>query len=64
MKLRVLLLRRGRAFGMCAGASYVDIFPLMREQMRSGMTAPDGLHPSAAAYAQWADALKHPLGPR
>jgi acyl-CoA thioesterase I len=40
-----------------AGASYVDIFPLMRRQMQDGMTAPDGLHPSAEAYAAWADAL-------
>jgi len=40
-----------------AGGAYVDIFPLMREQMRRGMTAPDGLHPSADAYAAWADAL-------
>lgn len=39
------------------GASYVDIAPLMREQMRDGMFASDGLHPSAAAYAQWAEAL-------
>ena len=43
------------------GGTYVDIFPLMREQMRAGMTAPDGLHPSADAYAQWADALKERL---
>ena len=40
-----------------AGASYIDLFPLMREQMRRGLIAPDGLHPSAAAYAQWAEAL-------
>ena len=40
-----------------AGASYVDIFPLMREQMRRGMLAPDGLHPSAAAHAEWAVTL-------
>ena len=40
-----------------AGASYVDIAPLMREQMRRGMFASDGLHPSVAAYAEWADAL-------
>ena len=46
-----------------AGASYVDIFPLMREQMRKGMTAPDGLHPSADAYAAWADALADALRP-
>ncbi len=44
-----------------AGGSYVDIFPLMREQMRQGMTAPDGLHPSAAAYAEWAEALRDVL---
>jgi len=44
-----------------AGGTYIDIFPLMREQMRTGMTAPDGLHPSADAYAQWADALKERL---
>ena len=41
-----------------AAGRYVDIFPLMREQMRKRMTAPDGLHPSADAYAEWADALK------
>lgn len=40
-----------------AGASYLDLFPLMREQMRRGMVAADGLHPSAAAYAEWAAAL-------
>jgi len=40
-----------------SGAVYLDIFPLMREQMRRGMLAPDGLHPSAAAYAEWARAL-------
>ena len=44
-----------------AGATYIDIFPLMREQMRRGIFAPDGLHPSAAAYAEWADALKDRL---
>ena len=44
-----------------AGDTYVDIFPLMREQMRTGMTAPDGLHPSAGAYWQWAGALKEEL---
>ena len=40
-----------------ASATYVDIFPLMRDQLRHGMLAPDGLHPSAEAYAQWAEAL-------
>ena len=39
-------------------AVYVDIFALMREQLRRGMFAPDGLHPSATAYAKWADALR------
>ena len=44
-----------------AGATYVDIFSLMRDQMRRAMFAPDGLHPSAAAYAEWADALREQL---
>ncbi|MGH2490579.1 MAG: SGNH/GDSL hydrolase family protein [Candidatus Limnocylindria bacterium] len=44
-----------------AGAAYVDIFPLMREQLRRGMLAPDGLHPSANAYAEWAEALRERL---
>lgn len=51
-----------------AGGVYIDIFTLMREQMAAGETAPDGLHPSAEAYAAWADALRGPLsatiGPR
>jgi acyl-CoA thioesterase-1 len=46
-----------------ARATYVDIFPLMREQMRRGMLAPDGLHPSAAAYAEWASFLLGRLPP-
>ena len=44
-----------------ASASYIDIFPLMREQMRRGMIAPDGLHPAAAAYAEWAAWLRDRL---
>jgi acyl-CoA thioesterase I len=44
-----------------AGASYIDIFRLMRDQMRRGMFAPDGLHPSAEAYGEWADALRERL---
>jgi len=44
-----------------ADAVYVDIFPLMRDQMRRAMLAPDGLHPSAAAYAEWAEALRDRL---
>ena len=37
-----------------ARASWLDLFPLMREQGRKRMFAPDGLHPSAEAYAEWA----------
>jgi lysophospholipase L1-like esterase len=40
-----------------ARASWVDLFPLMREQGRKKMVAADGLHPSAEAYAEWAQAL-------
>ena len=40
-----------------AGADWVDLFPLMREQGRLGSFAPDGLHPSADAYAAWARRL-------
>ena len=39
------------------GGSWIDLFPLMREQARKRMIAPDGLHPSAEAYAEWARAL-------
>jgi lysophospholipase L1-like esterase len=45
------------------GGRYLDIFPLMREQMRTGMTAPDGLHPSGAAYREWAGELTGQLLP-
>lgn len=43
------------------GARYIDLFPLMEEQGRAGMFAPDGLHPSAAAHDAWADALARAL---
>ena len=46
-----------------AGGRYVDIFPLMREQARLGMLAPDGLHPSAEAHEQWAAQLDELLIP-
>jgi lysophospholipase L1-like esterase len=46
-----------------AGGRYVDLFPLMRDQARRGMLAPDGLHPSAEAHAQWAEALDPVLIP-
>lgn len=41
-----------------AGGRYIDLFPLMRRQADAAMLAPDGLHPSAAAYAEWAAALE------
>jgi lysophospholipase L1-like esterase len=44
-----------------AGASWVDLFPLMREQGRRRMFAPDGLHPSAEAYGEWARELDRTL---
>jgi lysophospholipase L1-like esterase len=50
-----------RAEAERAGAAYVDVGPLMRDQMRRGMLAPDGLHPSATAYAEWARALRDRL---
>ncbi|MDQ2912673.1 MAG: SGNH/GDSL hydrolase family protein [Chloroflexota bacterium] len=40
-----------------ANASWIDLFPLMRDQARKRMFASDGLHPSAEAYAEWARAL-------
>jgi lysophospholipase L1-like esterase len=40
-----------------ARAQWMDIFPLMREQARERVFAPDGLHPSAEAYAEWAREL-------
>ena len=40
-----------------AGAEWIDLFPLMREQGRKRMFAADGLHPSAEAYAEWAREL-------
>jgi acyl-CoA thioesterase I len=40
-----------------AGALWIDLFRLMREQARKKMFASDGLHPSAEAYAEWARAL-------
>jgi len=44
-----------------AGGSWIDLFPLMREQARKRMIAPDGLHPSAEAYAGWASELARAL---
>lgn len=44
-----------------AGGTYVDLFPLMRRQAEAGMVAPDSLHPSAEAHAEWAAALEETL---
>jgi lysophospholipase L1-like esterase len=46
-----------------AGGGYLDLFPLMRQQARRGMLAPDRLHPSAEAHAQWAAAIDELLRP-
>jgi acyl-CoA thioesterase I len=43
-----------------AGARWIDLFPLMREQALKKMVAADGLHPSAEAYTEWARALATP----
>ncbi len=46
---------RGEAEG--AGSRYVDLGTLMSDQAERRLFASDGLHPSAAAYAEWADAI-------
>ena len=40
-----------------AGVRYVDLTPTMNAEIDAGHIAPDGLHPSAAAYDAWAGAL-------
>jgi lysophospholipase L1-like esterase len=40
-----------------AGARWVDLFPRMRRQADARMFAPDGLHPAARAYDDWAEDL-------
>jgi lysophospholipase L1-like esterase len=44
-----------------AGARYVDLFPLMTKQAQAKDIAEDGLHPSAHAHLQWAEALAQEL---
>jgi lysophospholipase L1-like esterase len=39
------------------GGQWQDLGPLMSTQADRAMWAPDGLHPSAEAYDQWAEAL-------
>lgn len=46
-----------REEALSAGSRYLNLFPLMRAQARRAMFAPDGLHPSATAHAEWARRL-------
>lgn len=46
-----------------AGARYVDLYPLMHKQAEAKMFASDGLHPSARAHAEWAEALYEQVEP-
>ncbi|MEO7092843.1 MAG: SGNH/GDSL hydrolase family protein [Polyangiales bacterium] len=39
------------------GARFVDLESLMRAQAEAHMVASDGLHPNAAAHAEWAEAI-------
>ncbi len=43
------------------GAEWVDLVPLMQQQAAKGQLAADGLHPSAAAYDEWAAELARVL---
>jgi acyl-CoA thioesterase-1 len=40
-----------------AGARYVDLAPLFRDEARAQLFAPDGLHPSAKSHDAWAAAI-------
>lgn len=53
MAFNTILQEEARA----AGARYVDLYPLMHRQAEAKMVAGDGLHPSARAHAEWAEAL-------
>jgi lysophospholipase L1-like esterase len=44
-----------------AGARYLDLFPLMTRQAEAQDLAVDGLHPSAHAHLEWAEALANPV---
>jgi len=50
-----------QAEAKAAGARYLDLWPLMRKQADAKKVAPDGLHPSAAAHLEWAEALAKEL---
>jgi lysophospholipase L1-like esterase len=47
-----------RAECEAVGGQWADLRALMTAQADRGMWAPDGLHPSAEAYDQWAEALE------
>ncbi len=44
-----------------AGARWADLDALMRRQAEAAMFAPDGLHPSAEAHDEWAEALSRAM---
>jgi lysophospholipase L1-like esterase len=46
-----------------AGARFVDLYPLMHKQAEMKMLASDGLHPSARAHDEWAEALYRQVEP-
>ena len=46
-----------------AGARYVDLYPLMHKQAEAKILAGDGLHPSARAHDECAEALYEKLEP-
>lgn len=47
-----------------AGVRFVDLGPLLARQAREGLMDKDGVHYSARAYEQWAEALAKDLLPR
>jgi lysophospholipase L1-like esterase len=42
---------------VAAGGRYIDLFPLMEDEAKAALLAPDGLHPNAACHDAWAQAL-------
>jgi lysophospholipase L1-like esterase len=46
-----------REEALATHARWIDLEPLMQQQAAAQALAADGLHPSAEAYAQWAEAL-------
>lgn len=52
-----------RSEARAIGARYVDLWPLMKQQAAKSAVASDGLHPSARAYDEWAEAISKELTP-